>query len=152
MSNDEVISKLMILRDVRLFEKLSNEVLYVVASEASWREMVQDEILFSQGDEPDGLYIVASGEVQISSGAQALAVVSEYGFFGEVGLLNNTPRLATATVAQDGMLLVIDSMTFNDLTNDFPEVLRSITNVVIEYLQQMLALKSKGQMNDQSSS
>lgn len=48
----DVIYKLSILREVKLFEYLSTEVLYLVAQEAQWREMVKNESIFLEEMSP----------------------------------------------------------------------------------------------------
>lgn len=129
------IQKLIILRSVKLFEKLPSEVLFVMAQEASLRDMSYGEVLFEEGAASNELYIVAAGEVNIVSKGKITATLKEHDFFGEIGIINNSPRLATAIAAADGMLLTLDRITMNDIVNEFPDVLRAITRVVIGYLQ-----------------
>lgn len=131
---DDTISKLVALREVSLFEKLSADVLFVVAREAEWRNMTSGEVLFAEGDAPDGLYIIVNGNVCVTAKGRELSRLKDFDFFGEVGLIDNCPRLATATAESNGLLLYIDQITFDDLINEFPDVLRSITITIIGYL------------------
>ena len=59
------------------------------------------EIVFRQGDIGDGIYVVKAGKIQISAPVQGeLRPLSELGsgaFFGEMAVLDNEPRSATAT-------------------------------------------------------
>lgn len=132
---NDTIHKLVVLREVKLFEKLTGDILYTIAEEAQWREVARGEVIFSEGDPPDGLYIVASGTVLISAKGKTLAELKEYGFFGEAGVINDTPRLATAVALTEGTLIYIDQATCDDMINEFPEILKAITTALISYLQ-----------------
>jgi CRP-like cAMP-binding protein len=136
---DETLSKLIALRETPLFERLPSDVLFVVATEAEWQKMSAGEVIFSAGDLPDGLYVVTSGQVSLSTKGKPLSWHSEFDVFGEFEIINNSPRLSTATAAVDGTMLHIDQITFDDIINEFPDVLRAITSKVIRCLQEKQA-------------
>lgn len=138
MTNDDLMNKLIILREVKLFEKLSSEVLFAVAKEIQWREAIKEERLFSAGDLANGLYIIASGKVRIEFEGKLTSLLGPYDFFGEIGVLSDIPRLGSAIMEEDGMLLYMDNATFNDLSYDFPEMMQTVTHVVVGYLQKAL--------------
>lgn len=129
------VQKLIILREIKLFEKLPSEVLHVMAREASFREIFHGEVLFEEGSPANELFIIVSGEVTIISKSKTTTQLKENDFFGEIGILNNSPRLATAVVASDGKLLVLDQATMDHIIDEFPDVLRVIMRMVISYLQ-----------------
>lgn len=134
-SMDDTLKKLIALREVSLFEKLSADVLFVIAEEAEWCQMESGEQLFLEGDAPNGLYVIVNGIVCITAGNKELSRLKDGAFFGEISLIDNSPRLATATAETKGLLLHIDQITFDDLINEFPDVLRTITSKIIQYLQ-----------------
>jgi CRP-like cAMP-binding protein len=82
--------------------------------------------LFREGDEGSQMYVVQSGEVEISrqmgDSEQVLAVVTAGEFFGEMAIVNNRPRSATAIVRQDASLLVIGAHTFESMLRSKPEI------------------------------
>jgi CRP-like cAMP-binding protein len=59
-----------------------------------------DAPIFREGDPGDGLYVVISGAVRISrqspSGEEALAILEPQAFFGEMAVIDQLPRAATA--------------------------------------------------------
>ncbi|BDU78286.1 Crp/Fnr family transcriptional regulator [Mesoterricola sediminis] len=59
-----------------------------------------EEVIFREGDPGDGLYIVVTGEVRISkhaaAGEEALAILGPNAFFGEMALVDDSPRAADA--------------------------------------------------------
>ncbi|MCF8067876.1 MAG: cyclic nucleotide-binding domain-containing protein [Desulfobacterales bacterium] len=131
----DITQKVILLRKTTLFRNLPSEILLIIAEEVMIREMVMDEKIFSQGDSPDGLYIVATGTVIIRKGDVVISKLGEGGFFGEIGLFDNSPRMADAIAETNGSLLVIDNETFNSITQDLPEILREVAKTVIGYLR-----------------
>ncbi|MFH1415654.1 MAG: HEAT repeat domain-containing protein [Elusimicrobiota bacterium] len=131
----DIRQKIMFLRKVKLFETLPGEILLTIAEEVDTLETAEGQEIFSQGDPSDGFYIIASGSVSISRNGRMITELGEYGFFGEVGLLGNSPRTATATAKTDGFLIYVDKEIFDSITEDLPEVLRAVTQFVVGYLR-----------------
>ncbi|MBI4862329.1 MAG: cyclic nucleotide-binding domain-containing protein [Candidatus Riflebacteria bacterium] len=79
-------------------------------------------VLFKQGDESNAFYIVQSGKVRIvqntnpdGSGGRELAVLKDGDFFGEMGVIEDSPRSATAICLEDSQLLVVKRSDFDNL-------------------------------------
>lgn len=77
-----------------------------------------DDFVFREGDQGDGMYIVKSGSVDMVSKDQQI-VFSSYtsgGLFGELALLFDEPRAASARVAENGTeLWKLSKKDFNDI-------------------------------------
>ncbi len=99
------------------------------------------EIIFREGDASNNTYIIKSGQVEISKGTGnqkiALAVLKEGDVFGEMGLIEEKPRSATATALEDVRMSVIDHDTFNDLFLKNPASLIPFFKAVFERLRTM---------------
>ncbi len=95
-----------VLKRVPIFSGLSRRQLGAVERILHRRHYRADEVVFRQGDPGVGMYFVISGTVLIvqDPGAQELARLHEGEFFGEIALLNETPRSATAMAATDSTL------------------------------------------------
>ncbi|MEX2481488.1 MAG: cyclic nucleotide-binding domain-containing protein [Gammaproteobacteria bacterium] len=69
------------------------------------------EVMFREGDEADGLYLIRSGSATITRGtgdaASFLAYVPAGDYFGEIALLDSSPRSATATANVASEVLVL---------------------------------------------
>lgn len=74
------------------------------------------EVLFREGEQGEHMFVIQTGRVRISKdlqgAAKTIAVLGAGEFFGEMAILNDKPRSATAEVAEDARLLVIDARTF----------------------------------------
>jgi len=80
----------------------------------------QGEMLFRQGDEPDGLYALLSGSVKMSTlsaeGREAILIFLEAAtWFGEISLIDEQPRTHDATALTEVELLVLDPKVFRSL-------------------------------------
>lgn len=78
------------------------------------------EVIFSEGDPANCMYILVSGEVELTKpgerGAVILKTVSEANeFFGEMALIDGKPRSATATAIRDSALIEVDGVAFENL-------------------------------------
>jgi CRP-like cAMP-binding protein len=87
-----------LLKRIPIFEKLDRRELIAIEHIMHRRQYAADEVVFRQGEPGVGMYVVQSGQVSISyePKGQVLAELSDGDFFGEVALLNETPRSATA--------------------------------------------------------
>lgn len=83
-------------------------------------------VLFSEGEPGREMFIVQSGKVRISKtvrGVEKTLVILGAGeFFGEMSILNNEPRSATAVVEEEAKLLVIDPRTFEAMLRNNSEI------------------------------
>jgi len=134
-ANMNISEKVMLLRKVKLFASLPGEVLLTIAETCEERELIKGEKIFSKGDSPDGMYIVAAGVVGIYKDGQLVNESTEHEFFGELGLFDDSPRKADAVARSDGMVLFLQKEVFDGITEDLPEVLRALIKTVISYVK-----------------
>jgi CRP/FNR family cyclic AMP-dependent transcriptional regulator len=98
------------------------------------REVPRGTVLFRENDPGREMYIIQSGKVKISKKVRnlekTLAILGKGDFFGEMSILNNKPRSATAEVVEDARLLVIDPQTFETMLRGNAEIaIRMIKNL-----------------------
>lgn len=129
------LQKVFILRSVELFTQLPSEILFLIAEEMETVEMQAGVTIFKEGEMGDGLYIIASGDVNVIRQGEVVAKLSKNQFFGELSLLDNAPRTGSAIAQTEGVLLFLDKETFVHITNDLPEVLRGVIQAVMRYLR-----------------
>jgi CRP/FNR family cyclic AMP-dependent transcriptional regulator len=90
------------------------------------RDYEAGAVLFREGDAGDVMYVVQSGEVEIrrvvGDVERVLAVLPAGEFFGEMALINDRPRSATAVVKRTARLLVIEPRTFEAMLRGRTEI------------------------------
>lgn len=90
------------------------------------QEFPAGAVLFRAGDEGHEMYVVQSGQVRISVISaevdKTLALLGAGEFFGEMAVLNDRPRTATATVIANSQLLVIDKAKFEGLVRQHSDL------------------------------
>jgi signal transduction histidine kinase len=94
------------LKSSRLFSGLLAAELKAVEQSAESRSYKAGRNVFQEGDSGDGIYIIVEGKILISClvGQDQRRVLSQLGpgdFFGEMAVLDNQPRSATATAEVD---------------------------------------------------
>ncbi|MDX1421150.1 MAG: cyclic nucleotide-binding domain-containing protein [Rubricoccaceae bacterium] len=96
-----------VLRGIPLFDELTRRELGTLQRLLHRREYVAGESVFMQGEPGLGMYIIAKGVVSIQSepSGRELVELSDGAFFGEIALLNEVIRTATARAKTDCLLL-----------------------------------------------
>ncbi len=93
-----------ILSQVPIFSELSDKQLKEVAKIVYRREYQQGEPIFRMGDPGLGMYIIITGKVEIVDDSdeqpRRLAVLGKGAFFGDLALLDESPRSASALASE----------------------------------------------------
>ncbi|MBL8118817.1 MAG: DUF1003 domain-containing protein [Anaerolineae bacterium] len=102
-----------LLRNIPLFELLDHDEVMVIAEQLDQRRVLGGEMIFQKGDPGGMMYIVQTGKVEIflkdkNNEKVTLDTVEANGMFGELSLLDNQPRSASARATEDSELLIID--------------------------------------------
>jgi len=97
-----------------------------VAKKAYTVELKEGEYVFREGELGTEMYIINEGKVeilnQVGDEEQVLAVLEKGDFFGEMSVLEDLPRAATARAVTDVRLLQINGSTFDQLLRGNPEI------------------------------
>jgi CRP-like cAMP-binding protein len=98
------------LKDTALFGSLTALELKIVHGLMHERRYLPQEIVFDEGEEGQALYLVLSGHVRISRGQpddpQLIGELAPGSFFGDLALLDSSPRSAQARAIDDVELAV----------------------------------------------
>ncbi len=96
-----------VLRHIPLFDDLTPREIAALQRILHRREYVAGESIFIQGEPGLGMYIIAKGAVSIQSEptGRELVELRDGDFFGEIALLNEVIRTATARAKTDCLLL-----------------------------------------------
>ncbi len=98
-----------LLKKTKIFSSLSNRELDAINRIVYERTYEEGEAVFRQGDPGIGMYIIQQGIVRIVQmpAGLVLADLEAGDFFGEIALLNETPRSASAIALQKSTLLCV---------------------------------------------
>ncbi len=90
------------------------------------KELPKGTVLCREGEPGKEMYVLQSGKVAISKKVRdvekVLAVLGPGEFFGEMAIISNKPRNASAIVEEDARLLVIDPKTFEAMIRGNSEI------------------------------
>ena len=77
-------------------------------------------IIFREGDNAHELFVIKSGQVRIQLGNRTLAEFSANDIFGEMALIDNEPRSATAIAVTDVELVGVSERQFLFMVGQTP--------------------------------
>lgn len=83
-------------------------------------------LVIREGEPGQEMFVVESGSVEVFRGSgpkeQKVSTLGAGDFFGELSLLDDQPRSASARALTDCRLLVIDAATLDQMLRQYPEV------------------------------
>ncbi|MGL4609894.1 MAG: Crp/Fnr family transcriptional regulator [Trueperaceae bacterium] len=130
------------LPTVPLFRGAPERALEIAASVIQLRTYDPETIIFQEGDKGEALYILTKGMVKLSKVdlggyEKTLTILQPPEFFGEMALLGNTTRSATAISLGpvETYLLFVDD--FNKLIQTYPTVSLNLTTTLAQRLRGM---------------
>lgn len=126
------------LRSLSLFVNLTDAELRIIRDLMHERDYLKGEVIFDEGEEGQAIYIVTAGEVQIRRQGQGdegrIARLGEGTFFGELALLDNSPRMAQALAASNCELIVFFRDDFVGLLDTHAKISSKILRELARHL------------------
>jgi len=128
------------LSSIELFAGLPPEDLDRLRADLAERKLSDGEVLFLEGDAADNAYVVADGELEILKRQDErdvrLALSGVGVVVGEMALLTDEPRNATARAHGPTTLVEIPRDTFNELINTSARAMRALFDVFVRRWQE----------------
>lgn len=124
------LERVLLLREVPMFSRLSPEDLEQIA-EIAQEQLYSDHALICREGEPGNtLFIIVNGKIEVirrSGQSENLIAVRGAGdFVGEMAILESAPRFATLRAEGDVRVLVIEGEAFKTILMSRPEVAISV--------------------------
>src|SRR5262245_228081 len=88
--------------------------------------------IFSQGEPRDLMYIVLSGEIDLQRGGRTFEQLSAGALVGEMAMIDNAPRSATAIAKTDCRLVPIDEKRFEFMVEERPSFALHVMRVLAD--------------------
>ncbi len=127
-----------VLKKVLLFKYLSPAELGSLASKLDLRKFPKDTVIVKESSPGDEMFLITSGEVEISINRNdsklVLAQLGESSFFGEMALITDKPRTATAVAMLDSEVYVLSKEEFQRLLVKEPQLSARMLLAIAEIL------------------
>ena len=128
------------LKKISIFEKMPDELLKEICERMYFRNLKKDEVLFFRGEVGDTLYIIKTGKIKISISTEEgeeliISIFSDGDFFGELSLLDKSPRSADAVAITDTELFVLSRDVFYSYLFQHKEALEPIMSALCKRLR-----------------
>lgn len=128
-----------VLREIPLFATLSNQSLESLRACSSVEHVDEGALIFSEGQRGDRMYVVLQGAVKLvrqieGVGEEMLAVSRKGDYFGELSVLDHSPRSADARSNEPSQLLTIRKAQLEELMFHDPDFTREFLWVLVQHL------------------
>ena len=104
------------------------------------------DLIFRKGEKGNTMFVVASGEVEITVDGKVVDRLTKGDLFGEMALIDNQPRSADAVAGNDCSIITIDEKSFLFMTDHTPrfalQVMRLVAARLRERMEDLEKLKS----------
>lgn len=100
------------------------------------RDFSASDIIFKQGAYADKMYVIVDGDVEIDVDGRIVATLTPGNIVGEMALVENLPRSATAIAKTNCRLVPIDRDNFIYIVKEHPEfalfIIKDLSNKIRE--------------------
>ncbi|HZY09914.1 MAG TPA: DUF1003 domain-containing protein [Bacteroidota bacterium] len=125
---------------IPLFSSLGEETLTDIKS--LWKPLRKEtgQLIFKKGDPPQAMYLIRGGKVSISVWTEdnqefQLSLLHDGDFFGELALIDGSPRTASAKAVEQVDLLEMTREDFLDFLRKNPDVAITMMGVIAQRLR-----------------
>jgi serine/threonine protein phosphatase PrpC/CRP-like cAMP-binding protein len=116
----DIIGRIDALQQIPLFRHLDYAELVKVLNATEVETFEAGAVIISEEEAGDEFYVVLSGEVEVSKGGRALTTLGEKAHFGEMALVDRSPRSASVMALVDTRTLSLDRRAFFGLVKREP--------------------------------
>jgi CRP/FNR family cyclic AMP-dependent transcriptional regulator len=130
-----------VLRAVPLFSSVPDEQLRTLATVVTRRSLTRGATVMVAGDQTDSLYIILSGRLKVmmsdAEGKEViLSILGPGEFFGEMGLIDDSPRSASVVAIEPCELLAIAKRDFNKCLAENFEMAMAVMRGLVRRLRE----------------
>jgi CRP-like cAMP-binding protein len=83
-------------------------------------KMAPGDVVFNEGDSGNEMYGIVEGQIELRTSSRIIATLGPDDVFGEMAVVDSSPRMATAVATTDTVLAVIDRHRFLFLVHETP--------------------------------
>jgi CRP-like cAMP-binding protein len=130
--------KVDLIKRVPLFADCSRGELEQIAQIADEIDIREGKELTSRGEAGREFFVLLEGEADVSQDGRSINTLGPGDFFGEIALVEDTPRTATVTATTPVRVLVITDRAFRQLLEKQPELQRKVLVALAERVKPAL--------------
>ncbi len=133
------------VRKIQLFSNLSDDEIDILVKHSKIRSLGEDEVLFHQGDDGDFFAIIIDGRIEITKHTEkeipvALASLTRGDTLGEMALIDQETRSASAIAIEPSSVFVLSRKSFNLLIDQYPrcgtKLLRKVAIILCNHIRE----------------
>lgn len=133
------VERVLILKGVDLLKDVGPRHLVGLANAANEVETAPDQVIYTEEDRADALYIVVEGRVQLSSDGRVMSEVGPGESFGTWSLVDDSARGHRAVCIAEGRTLRLMRDDFYDLATGDLTLLQELVKVLAKRLRELAA-------------
>jgi len=123
----DLFDRILFLKESSIFSKVTTDDLRYIAQALEEDVFFAGERVFDINDQGDHLYIVTEGKIGISidpdpAKKEYVAFIGPGEAFGEMNLVDDLPRSATAHAIEDTRVLALEKSRLSGLLLSYPEI------------------------------
>jgi len=133
------MEKLDVLKISNLSLFMSEDELALLVDSYEMTQHNEGDVIFKEGEPSDKMFILISGEVEITqhmgAGERELTMLNMGECFGEMGLITEEERSATAVAKTNVLSLVLTDKKFNELLDTYPKFSKSFLQLLVQRIK-----------------
>jgi signal-transduction protein with cAMP-binding, CBS, and nucleotidyltransferase domain len=131
------------LKDLTVFTSMNDDELEIIAQICKLQKVEKDKIIFKEGSQGEELFIVLKGAVRILTQVtdnveKTLITLRSGGLFGEMAVITEDYRSASAQAIQDSELIIIKKSDFDQLLVSEISVAKKLLDIFVRILADRL--------------
>lgn len=137
MDEQELATRVRVLRGIDIFSELRRPLLEQLAQKVKLVTLETGETLINKGDQGDAMFVITQGQVKVHDGSYEFAKLGQGECFGEYALIDPEVRNASISADSDTTLFKLEQDDFYDLVEDAPGFVNSVLVILIRRLRKV---------------
>ncbi|MEN9562884.1 MAG: hypothetical protein RIR73_1128 [Chloroflexota bacterium] len=116
------VERVIVLKSLSIFAETPDKALAELAELLQEIFVQPGDVIVREGETGDSLYIIVDGKVEVVDDNRILNQLESRAVFGELSMLDSSPRTATVRALEETSLLRLDQVSFYEIMSDYVEV------------------------------
>lgn len=132
------MSDVYFLLEYPIYRELAPEDIDVLSRIFEELKFKKGDVIFKEGMPGDALYILKKGMIKVyketKKRKKLITILSAGEFFGEMALIDGSPRSATVIAGEESDVVKLTNENFNKLKNEYPNTALKIFGALLKFL------------------